>query len=185
MATFAAGSSRDPDGAPGFGADDEHRISAGRAERKDESYWRPRLRKLRGNGARLPSAIDGTGGRGRKQAIMRMERTMGEFRRHRQPGGKVHHVDGARRDDLRNAVPAGIHQTVRAGVYHRAHHLVGDLLKAEVEHRGKSALRCDRLHRTAAHAGGVEHHDLVAASLELRLQLDHLAEAALTERGQR
>ena len=120
-----------------------------------------------------------------EQAVVGVERPVGQFLRRRQPGREIDHVDGAGRDDLRDSRSSGVLQSVRARIHHRAGELVGDLLQAEVQHRGEAALCRDRFHRAAAHAGGVEDNDLVAAPFELRLQFDHVAEAALAERGDR
>ncbi|MNT63562.1 hypothetical protein D3C72_2013880 [compost metagenome] len=61
--------------------------------------------------------------------------------------------------------------------------VVADLLDAEVEDGGKAVLCGDRLEGAPAHAGRMKHRDVIAAPLQLGLQVFHVFEAARPERG--
>ena len=99
-----------------------------------------RRAELGGDGPGDLAAIVGIDSDRGDQPVVGMEWPLSEFCRQRLPGRQIDHVDGARRDDLRNAAGAGIFQPVGAGADDGTGEMVGDLLQAEIEHGAEMIL---------------------------------------------
>jgi hypothetical protein len=151
--------------------------------RQQEGDRRTRASQLGGDHAGNCAALIGRDGDGGDQPIVCMIGPAGETIRRLLPGGHIHHIDRAGRDNLRNAGAACIFHTVRPGDGDRTVLRIGHFLDAKIEDGGKAPLRRDRLIGTPAHACGMEDGNVVAAPLQLRLQHLHIAEAGGAERG--
>ena len=121
---------------------------------------------LRGDPPPELGALLGRRAHERDGGVVLVEEPVAEPLRHGVAGAEVDHVEGAERDDLRNAELARGLEPVGPGGEDSADEFVGELRRRHVEHAGDEPAAHERLHRLPARAGGVEHEHLVAELLQ-------------------
>ncbi len=119
----------------------------------------------------------------RDQLVVHMARPILETLRQRLPGRQVDEIGGAGSNDLRQAHLPHARQPFRTAVDDRAMDAVVELLQAQVEHSRQLALLGEAFHCPPPHALGVEERGLVAARGQRRLEMAHVFQRRVAERG--